>query len=221
MTVNHPFFSRIYPRIAAATDSGGGYQHRRELLTGVRGRVVELGAGDGRNFDHYPAEVSEVVAVEPEPRLRNQAVHAARRAPVSIRVIDGEADALDLSADSFDAAVVSLVLCSVADQHRALRELYRVLRPGGQLRFYEHVRAHTPTAVRLQDALDVVWPIVGGGCHPNRDTLTAITDAGFVIDENRSFSFRPGPLPNPTAPMILGRAHKPPSASASPTSFPA
>ena len=112
-----------------------------------------------------------------------------------IRVVTGEAAVLDLPADAFDAAVVSLVLCSVGDQRRALLELRRVLRPGDQLRFYEHVRAHTPTAARLQDTIDRVWPSIAGGCHINRDTLTAITDTGFLLDENHSFSFRPAICP--------------------------
>lgn len=211
VTVDHPIFARLYPRIASACDAAGGYRHRHDLLVGLAGRVIELGAGNGANFGHYPAEVSEVIAVEPEPGLRRRAERAARRAATTIQVIDGDADTLDLPADSFDAAVASLVLCSVPDPRRALAALYRVLRPGGQLRFYEHVRSPHPVAGRLQDTIDVIWPAVAGGCHPNRDTLSAITATGFRVEANRSFSFWPNHVPTPTAPMILGNAHKPSS----------
>lgn len=205
-------FAPLYPRIAAAADRSGGQAHRQELLAGLAGRVVELGAGNGANFAYYPPAVTEVVAVEPEAALRRQAENAARRAPVAIEVLDAEADALRLPSDSFDAAVTSLVLCSVPDPPSALAALYRVLRPGGQLRFYEHVRSSLPAAARLQDGIDLIWPAVAGGCHTNRDTLSAITAAGFCIDRHRSFSFWPYHLPTPTAPMILGQAHKPPGA---------
>lgn len=211
MTVDHPVFARLYPRVAAALDAAGGHQHRQELLAGLAGRVIELGAGNGANFVHYPGEVSEVIAVEPEPGLRRKAEQAARHAATAIRVIDGDADDLDLPAASFDAAVTSLVLCSVPDQHRALAGVYRVLRPGGQLRFYEHVRSPHPVAARLQDTADVVWPAIAGGCHCNRDTLSAITGAGFQLGTSRTFSFRPNHVPTPTAPMILGHARKPPT----------
>lgn len=209
MTVNHPFFARLYPRIAAVADAAGGSQHRRQLLAGLHGRVVELGSGNGANFAHYPSQVSEVVAVEPEAGLRRQAEWAAGQSAIAIRVVSGEADTLDLPADSFDAAVASLVLCSVPDPARSLTALYRLLRPGGQLRFYEHVRSSHPVARRLQDAIDRPWSAIAGGCHCNRPTLDAITTAGFTVDRNDSFSFRPARLPTPTAPMILGQAHRP------------
>ncbi len=138
-TVHHPLFARFYARCAPHEDGRGGTEHRRELLAGLSGRVVEVGAGIGSNFAHYPAAVTEVVAVEPEPYLRAKAEHAATAATVKVRVVEGLADALPLADGEADAGVASLVLCSVPDQAEALAELRRVIRPGGELRFYEHV----------------------------------------------------------------------------------
>jgi ubiquinone/menaquinone biosynthesis C-methylase UbiE len=203
-----PRFARMYVRSAKAAEQRGATEHRRRLLAGLRGTVVEIGAGHGLNFPHYPPEVTEVIAVEPERTLRGQAEAAARDAPVPIRVLEGEADALPLADGSADAAVASLVLCSVPDQQRALGEVRRVLRPGGQLRFYEHVIAHgQPTRLLLQ-VIDHsgIWPAIAGGCHPARDTTAAIGQAGFEIDELERFGFSAGPL-QPRIPHILGSAH--------------
>src|SRR6184192_3710117 len=111
------------------------------MLEGLAGRVLEVGAGNGLNFVHYPDTVTEVVAIEPEPFLRARAEEAANLTTVPIRVVDGVAGRLPVDDQSMDAAVASLVLCSVPDQAAALAELRRVIRPGGQLRFYEHVHS--------------------------------------------------------------------------------
>src|SRR4051794_14595280 len=134
-----PRFARMYLRAAKTAEQRGATDHRRRLLAGLDGTVVELGAGHGLNFPHYPADVTEVIAIEPEPTLRAHATEAAAGAPVPVRVVGGVADDLPLADESVDAAVASLVLCSVPDQDRALAELRRVLRSGGELRFYEHV----------------------------------------------------------------------------------
>lgn len=184
-------------------------EHRAELLDGIGGAIIEIGAGTGANFRHYPADVREIVAVEPEPYLRARAVTAAAEAVAPVRVVDAVADRLPFEDASFDAAVSSLVLCSVADQAAALAELRRVLRPGGELRFYEHVRASDRRLASAQRALDVVWPHLAGGCHASRDTLRAIADAGFSIEHVRRFDFRPCILAATTAPHVLGVARAP------------
>ncbi len=205
--VRHPLFARLYDRLSRRAEGQGIAEHRRELLTGLTGRVVEVGAGNGLNFAHYPTIVSEVLAVEPEPYLRARAAEAARTAPVPVRVLDGLADSLPLEDASVDAAVASLVLCSVPDQHQALAELHRVLRPGGQLRFYEHVRADTPVLAAAQRAADaLIWPRIAGGCHTTRDTAAAITQAGFTLEAVCSFRFPPAFLANP---HLLGIARRP------------
>lgn len=207
--VRHPIFARIYARISGAAEAKGAAEHREEMLAGLEGRVVEVGAGNGLNFTHYPTSVTEVVAVEPEPHLRKLADLAATKASVPIAVVDGTADALPLDDASCDGAVCSLVLCSVADQSVALAEARRVLRPGGELRFYEHVVAGSPGFARFQRAVDVVHPFVAGGCHVTRDTERAITVAGFEITALRRFRFSADRLSAQAAPKILGRARAP------------
>ncbi|PZS03141.1 MAG: SAM-dependent methyltransferase [Pseudonocardiales bacterium] len=203
----HPRFAKAYQRIAAQSDARGGAAHRQRLLGGLSGRVIEVGAGNGRNFAHYPATVTEVVAVEPEDRLRAFARHAAVAAPVPITVLAGHADALPADDQSCNAAVVSLVLCSVPDPAGTLAEIRRVLRPNGQLRVYEHVRS-AGWRGRIEDVITPIWSRAGGGCHPNRNTAEAIREAGFTIDDLDRFMFRFMPL-LPAAAHILGTARRP------------
>ena len=150
------------------------------------------GAGNGINFEHYPESVTEVIAVEPEPYLRRQAERAAADAPVPVRVQAGVAASLELAAGSADVVVVCGVLCSVPDQREALAEARRVLRPGGELRFYEHVRSRRPGFARWQRRIDPLWSRAMGGCHTDRDTLAAIADAGFRLERCRGFGFPAG-----------------------------
>lgn len=179
---------------------------RQELLAGLRGRVLEVGAGNGLSFAHYPSSVTEVVALEPEPYLRARAEQAANAAPVHVSVRGGVAETLPDEAASFDAAVASIVLCSVADPALALSEIRRVLRPEGELRFFEHVRADRAPKAAMQLLLDVsgLWPFVAGGCHCARETVTAIAAAGFRVDAPRSVELGPAWLH--TNPWMLGTA---------------
>ena len=198
----HPIFARVFARLISCAEPTLA-EHRRDLVAALRGRVVEVGAGTGAGFRHYPPEVTELVAVEPEPYLRELAQRAARRAPVAVTVVAGDAASLPFEEGVFDAAVVSLVLCSVPDPPEALAEIRRVLRPGGELRFWEHVAAPAGSRLRVfQRSVDVVWPRVAGGCHTSRETVQAITAAGFEIEQLRSFDLNRGP----TKPHVLGAA---------------
>lgn len=154
--------------------------------------------------------MTEVVAVEPERRLRAAAERVAPTAPVPVTVVDGLAETLPAGDGDFDAAVVALVLCTVSDQAGALAEVSRVLRPGGQLRFFEHVAAEKPSSLhRTQRLLDAtLWPKFFAGCHTNRDTVAAIGMEGFVIEELRRFRF-PATSNSPSSPCVLGRAIRP------------
>lgn len=210
MSRSHPLFARFYAATSLRLEKGLG-PHRQTLLEGLSGRVVEVGAGNGLNFGHYPAAVTEVLAVEPEPHLRNLAQVAAAGAPVPVTVVDGLADKLPAGDASLDAAIASLVLCSVPDQDAALAEIRRVLRPGGQLRFFEHVRATAPRRHRAQKTLDGlgIWPLFGGGCHCGRDTLAAIERAGFTVDRLDELTRADTGMPFPASPQILGTATRP------------
>ncbi|MET8326197.1 class I SAM-dependent methyltransferase [Streptomyces sp. NPDC005181] len=205
-TVSHPLFARLYPRINAFAEAHGSVEHRQELLAGVRGRVIEIGAGTGANFRHYPPEVEQVVAVEPEPRLRALAEQAATDAAVSVQVLPGRAEELPVPDGCFDVAVFSLVLCTIADASAALAEAARVLKPNGALRFYEHVRSQKPRDFRLQRVLNPPWRLVGGGCNLTRDTERAITAAGFTVEEIHRFDFLINGRSSPASPSIIGTA---------------
>lgn len=206
-TDEHPLFARFWSVSQRCFQPKAIKALRADLALGLSGVVVEVGAGSGTAFAHYPAEVTRVVAVEPEPSLRREAEAAAAEAPVPVEVQDGLADALPLADGEADAVVFSLVLCSVPDQAAALAEAARVLRPGGELRYLEHVAEPTGARARgLQQWLDRsgVWPKLGGGCHVSRDTGDAIRAAGFEIVDERDEHLAP-PLV-PIRRVLLGRA---------------
>jgi|SRR5215469_13820241 len=205
--VNNPLFARYFDWCGGRNEERGNRELRRELLAGLSGRVIEVGAGNGLNFPYYPVSVREVVAVEPEQYLRARAVRAATDAPVPIRVTDGTAAELPAAKAEFDAIVVSGLLCSVADVPTALAEFSRVLRPGGQLRFYEHVLSRDPAFARLQQVSDLIWPHLMGGCHVQRQTRAAISEV-FIVQACRGFRFPASAAFSPVAPRIIGVARK-------------
>jgi ubiquinone/menaquinone biosynthesis C-methylase UbiE len=203
-SVRHPIFARFYSRFVVPGMAKQGLEDlRARTLAGLKGTVVEVGAGDGANFTFYPDEVERIVAVEPEPFLRERASgHSDER----VQLRNAVASSLPLADGEADAVVFTLVLCSV-DQEPALAEARRVLRPGGELRFLEHVQAHEPGAIRkIQRVLDAtVWPRLFGGCHCGRDTAGAIADAGFTMTELERLTFPEGSR-GPEAAVIIGRA---------------
>ncbi|MDJ1137676.1 class I SAM-dependent methyltransferase [Streptomyces iconiensis] len=210
--VRHPVFARCYARMSVISDQRAGTAaHRAELLAGLSGRVAEIGAGNGRNFAHYPDTVTEVVAVEPERTMRQLAAEEALGVKANIDVLPGTAEELPLADSSCDAAVTSLVLCSLPDVKRALREIARVLRPGGELRFYEHgVAEGRPGLAAVQRAVDAtVWPRLFGGCHTSREPLADIEGAGFTELEFRRVRVPEGGPALPHAFHVLGRARRP------------
>ncbi|WP_255767613.1 class I SAM-dependent methyltransferase [Pseudarthrobacter sulfonivorans] len=186
----------------------GASEHRRRLVEGLHGFVVELGAGAGPSFSLYPPAVTHVLAVEPDDYLRGLALQEARTAPVRVTVIPGTAEHVPADTASVDAVVVSLVLCSVQDQGAVLAEIRRILKPGGTLAYYEHVRSERPLVAAVEDLLTPVWQRAAGGCHPNRDTLSAIRAAGFTVRDHERFGFAPTALA-PSVAHILGKATSP------------
>jgi len=183
-------------------------KRRRELLAGLAGRGLEIGIGTGASLDFYPETVASLDAIEPEPALRAVAERAARDVRFPVTVTGGTAEATGQPDAAFDFAVCSLVLCSVEDQAAALAEIRRVLKPGGELRFYEHVAADHSLTRSVQRGLDRsgVWPAVSGGCHLARDTAATIADAGFDVTLLRRFTSGP---PSVGVPFLLGQAISP------------
>jgi len=200
-------FGRSYARVGPRMDSRGATEHRRRLVEAAYGAVVEIGAGYGATFRFYPAAVTGVLALEPDPTLRGLALAAARTAPVPVTVQDGMAEEVPTADASVDVVVSSLVLCSVADQSAALAEVVRVLRPGGLLLFYEHVRSAHRVLGAAEDLVTPLWSRMAGGCHPNRDTVAMIAGAGLTVQglERFGFSVLPG---NPRLAHVIGAASK-------------
>ena len=165
-----------------------------------------MGAGTGLNFPHYPAAVTEVVALEPDLYMFRRLVEAMGSSTVPVQLRRAAGDHLPVEDDSVDTVVMSLVLCSVPDVSLALGEARRVLKHGGRLLFFEHVRAEDRRLAAWQDRLARPWGFFGAGCHPNRDTLMAIRSAGFEIEEVERFDERAAMLAKP---HILGWALRP------------
>ena len=206
-TVDNPFFARMWSKMSTR-EPESIRKLRRENLVGLTGRVLEVGAGTGTNFEFYPSTVSEVVAIEPERRLAVIARQAAERAAVPITLTTDTVEEFD-AGEPFDAVVCSLVLCSVGDPDNVLQQLFSTLRPGGELRYLEHVASTGMRAgvQRLADA--TVWPRLLGNCHTHRDTEQSIVDAGFEVRDARREWVLPAWLPVPVAETAIGRAVRP------------
>lgn len=205
--VHHPYFARVWT-LMSAHETAELKALRRENLAELSGRVLEVGAGTGTNFEFYPDTVEQVLAVEPEDSLLQQAQAAAAAAPIPVRVVGNTIETLS-ETDPFDAVVCSLVLCTVDDADAVARQLYSKLRPGGVLRYMEHV-ASQGWRGGVQRAVDAtLWPRLFGGCHTHRDTEQTIRNAGFVVDTARHQWTLPRWLPLPVAEFAMGRAHKP------------
>jgi ubiquinone/menaquinone biosynthesis C-methylase UbiE len=204
-------FATLYDRGLKSTEEAGLRQMRRELLAGAGGRVLELGAGTGLNLGLYPDAVEELFLVEPDPhmakRLRTKLAHSNRAA----KVAEVPAERLPFEDSSFDTAVATLVLCTVPDPAGALAEVARVLKPGGQLLFVEHVRANDAGLARWQDRLEKPWRLLGDGCHCNRDTVATISASSLRLEAVKRD--RMPKAPPIVRPLVRGMATLPVNAS--------
>ncbi|WP_026556848.1 class I SAM-dependent methyltransferase [Arthrobacter sp. 35W] len=199
---------RILPRIINATCGvAAADESRRRVCTGLSGDVVEIGFGSGHNVPFYPAAVTSVAAVEPSDlawRLAGARLEAAA-VPVQRSGLDGQS--LPFADDSFDSALSTWTLCTIPDAGAALRELRRVLKPGGTLHFVEHGLAPDPAVQRWQHRLEPLQMLLVGGCHLTRSTADLLTEAGFTIAELDVF-YEPG-APKVEGAFSLGTAVSP------------
>jgi ubiquinone/menaquinone biosynthesis C-methylase UbiE len=174
-------FAATYDRGLKATEEAGLRRMRVELLAKAGGRVVEIGAGTGVNLGLYPAAVTELAMVEPDPHMAKRLRAKASAADRAATIIEAPAERLPFGEDEFDVAVAMLVLCTVPDPAAAVAELARVIKPGGELLFVEHVRADDPRLARWQDRLEQPWRFLADGCRCNRDTLATLAASRFEI----------------------------------------
>jgi ubiquinone/menaquinone biosynthesis C-methylase UbiE len=201
-------FAALYDRMVGKTERAGLGEHRRALLAGATGDVLEIGGGTGANLEYYGDGVRTLTLVEPEkPMLKRLQRHIEQRAPQA-KVLRAPAEDLPFNDASFDVVVSTLVLCTVDDVPRALRELHRVLRPGGRLLFIEHVRSDDPALARRQDRMLPINVRVANGCHPNRRTLDSIRSAGFEITSLEHDTLKHAP--KFIQPLIVGVATRRP-----------
>jgi ubiquinone/menaquinone biosynthesis C-methylase UbiE len=197
-------FAAGYDTVMEGPEKATFRAHRRALLAGARGRVLEIGGGTGANLPFYPAGVEEVVITEPEEPMARRAERKLAEHSLPARIVHAPAEELPFEDGSFDFAVSTLVLCTVNDPARALSEIRRVLKPDGRLLFLEHVRSRNPKLARWQDRLQPLQYRLGHGCHCNRPTLDSITRAGFSVDEVEHDRVKKAPPI--VRPLIVGAA---------------
>jgi ubiquinone/menaquinone biosynthesis C-methylase UbiE len=206
MSLRTKFFALTYDRQMAKTERAGLHAFRERLLAGLTGDVLEIGGGTGANLPCYGPAVTSLTLTEPQPPMLRRLESAVREHRPSATVLRAPAEDLPFDDHTFDVAVSTLVLCGVDDQPRALRELRRVLRPGGQLVFIEHVRAGDPATARLQDRMNWLNRLVVC-CDCNRPTLGSMKTAGFTVTQLEHTVLPKAP--KFVRPAILGSATAP------------
>jgi ubiquinone/menaquinone biosynthesis C-methylase UbiE len=200
-------FAAVYDRGLRATEEAGLRQMRREVLAAAKGRTIDLGAGTGANLGLYPTAVTELVLAEPDPHMASKLRPKLVAAASTAKLVEAPAEQLPFPDASFDTAVFTLVLCTVPDPAAALREVARVLRPGGEMLFVEHVRAEAGGLARWQDRLEKPWRFLADGCHCNRDTVATIEASPLKLE-----SVERGRLPKAppiVEPLVHGTASHP------------
>jgi ubiquinone/menaquinone biosynthesis C-methylase UbiE len=198
--------ARIYDPFVWLGENAGMRTRRRAALGDAHGRVVEIGAGTGLNIGQYPDGIAELILTEPDEAMRRRLARRLQRIGRAARIVDAPAERLPLADASVDTVVSTLVLCTVSDPERTLGEIARVLRPGGQLLFVEHVRSNSRLLAALQDLLFRPWRGFAGGCCCNRQTVELMRARGFEV-EAREDVWRG--MPAIVRPLVLGRASSP------------
>lgn len=202
-------FAALYDRMMRRGEQGRMGRRRGELIGTANGRTLEIGAGTGANIPHYPDDLDELILAEPFEPMRRRMARKLSESGRAASTLDASAEAIPLAEGSLDTVVSTLVLCTVDFPDRALAEVARVLRPGGQLLFIEHVRSHSPRLARWQDRLETPWRRFGAGCRCNRDTIASIAAAGFSTEHEHEHWQGVPPI---VAPLVFGRAVRVPAA---------
>jgi ubiquinone/menaquinone biosynthesis C-methylase UbiE len=217
MSLRTAFFALTYDRQMATAERAGLRAFRERLLAGAAGDVLEIGGGTGANLPCYGPDVRSLTTTEPQPAMLRRLERAARAHRPDATVLRAPAEDLPFDDHSFDVAVSTLVLCGVDDQPRALRELRRVLRPGGQFLFIEHLRAADPALARLQDRMNWLNRLVVC-CDCNRPTLDSIRQAGFTVTQVDHTTLPKAP--KFVRPTIVGRATAPATSASDDVNIP-
>ena len=204
MSLRASFFAMAYDRQMAKTEEAGLRAFRQNLLADATGQVIEIGGGTGANLPFYGPAVESLTVTEPMVPMARRLERRIQEGGYTAKVLRAPAEDLPFDDDTFDTAVSTLVLCGVDDQPRALRELRRVLRPGGRLLFFEHVRSDDPARARLQDRMNWLNQIVAGGCNCNRRTTDTINATGFVISRLEHSELKKAPPF--VRPLVIGTA---------------
>lgn len=179
---NLNLFSRLYDPVMELPENLGLWRLRQELLRGLRGRVLELGVGTGRNLPLYPPGVEYLAGIDPDEVMLNQAEERTRKVPFPVDLILTSAEELPFEEDSFDAVAATLVFCTIPDPPRALKEVRRVLKPNGSFSLLEHVKMKQKPIAWMQEKATPLWKHLAGGCHLDRDTLGVVKAGGFEVE---------------------------------------
>lgn len=216
MSLRSSMFAMTYDRQLAKAERAQLGELRRRLLAAASGQVIEIGAGTGANLPFYGPGVESLTVTEPEPPMLRRLQARAREHAPQATVLRAPAEDLPFGDGTFDVAVSTLVLCGVNDQPRVLRQLLRVLRPGGQLLFIEHIRAADPRLARRQDRMNFLNRIVVC-CDCNRPTLASIQDAGFTVSHAEHLTMQK--VPSFVRPLVVGAATAPAGAASSDVAY--
>ncbi len=200
-------FASRYDRFVRPFERRVAAPVRRRLVSPLRGDVLDLGAGTGANFPFFPPTVGRVVALEPDAAMLRRAAAKRASCPVPLEIVRAQGERLPFPDSSFDAAVATLVLCTVRDLPAALAEVRRVLRPGGSLVLFEHVAARNAPGRWLQHAVQPLWGPRAAGCQLTRDTPAAVRAAGFTFERIERGWLWPYLLPS--SPAVIGVACAP------------
>ena len=206
-SLSEKLFAKWYPVVVGWSEAAGQRDTRHELIAKAYGRTLEIGAGNGYNLEHYPAAVTELVITEPSPFMVEQLTAQLEATPPPVgswRIEMTGAEVLPFEDAAFDTVVATYVHCTIPDPGAALREIARVLKPGGQYLFMEHVRAQGVVHGRFQDLVEVPHRLVAAGCYPNRRTEQLLAESPLTVTE---LVHEPMPRSSPTVrPTIRGRA---------------